>query len=114
MDSSISVLNEYQKVRLKTKIKKENSFFAAHSLLRRMKKPDTIQPVSSSVVVKKSSAKGFNKLPQNIKNDKANLNNDDRKRYIEMFNKINFSRTTKMSKSKSSFHVNDKIKLLYK
>jgi hypothetical protein len=102
LDSSLSVLNEYQKNRIKQKIKKENTLYGVNKL----------RPASSLPLNNKRTESRKTTLPARLKNVKENLNNEERKKYIEIFNKINYS--NKPAVCKSDLSLSEKVRLLYK
>jgi hypothetical protein len=102
LDSSLSVLNEYQKDRIKRKIRKENTLYGV----------SLDMPKNSVAQLNKRPIGRKTTLPASLQNVKANLNNDERRKYNQMFNKINFS--NKPSVCKSDLTLNEKVRLLYK
>jgi hypothetical protein len=100
LDSSLTGLNDYQKNRIKNKIKNENNFFG--KLDNDLNKLENKKPIN----LKKTN------LPIHLRNTKETLNNEERKKYNEMFNRVNFS--NKPSVSKSDLTIGEKVRLLYK
>jgi hypothetical protein len=108
MDSSLSELNDYQRNRIKNKICNENTLIGQ----RRHMNKDNDTGLTSSVNKKMNINLKKCVLPASLKNMKENLNNEERKKYNELFNKINFS--NKPSVRKGSLSLSEKVRLLYK